>query len=1032
MNLRAILPAVAVLAALLLIALDLPSPLWGEGSGGRGLAGENPLIPDPSPQRGEGRVEDKPIPPKEAPGKMTLPEGFHATLFAGEPDVVQPIAFCFDDRGRLWVAECYSYPKWHADPKQGKDRILIFEDTDGDGRFDKRTVFQDKLSNVSGIQYGFGGVWVCSTPNLIFIPDRNGDDVPDGPPEIVLDGWSLKAGHNVFNSLTWGPDGWLYGCNGILATSYVGRPGTPDKDRVPINCGVWRYHPTKKKFEVVANGTTNPWGLDFDENGEMFITNCVIDHLWHVIPGAHYQRMYGEDLNPNVYKLMPSICDHIHWGGGNWTESRAPSNSGRAGSVSDRNAYQVHSDAGGGHAHVGCMIYLGNNWPAQYRGGVFMCNLHGNRINHDILERNGSTYVARHGRDFMFANDPWFRGLALQYGPDGGVYVSDWSDTGECHNYQVADQTNGRIYKITYGNVNYQQEDLAKLSDLDLLSRLNRENQWHARHAQRLLQERAFAGKLDPSVVERLRKDRHSLPALWTLYSIGGLDEASLLAFFKHDDERMRTWAVRLAVDQSPPAETIAEEIWNLAKSEPSPLVRLHIAAALQRLSAKWRGEIGGLLSLRQPHENDPYLALMIWYGLEPLIKSETKYIVRNLAFADRAPLVREFAARRLAELGCVDVLFVRYFSFEDPLLWRDILRGVQAGLSGKRRVPMPAGWEHAYPVLVVSPLPEVRERALSIAVQFGDERAFATMRKIVPDQTQPVKLREMALKTLLFQQKPDLVPTMHGLLHDDALRSAAIRGLAAFDDKQTPRLLLHGYPKWNADEHSDVIQTLSSRPGYALALLDAVEKQTIPRADVNSYTIRQLQALKSPEVSAKLAKIWGEIRPASAEKTKLMATYKGQLKPDVLKKANLANGRALYQKTCASCHRLFGEGGEIGPDLTGSQRTNLDYILENVLDPSAIVPREYQVTLITTTTGRTLSGIVKKETDAAVTVQTQNELIVLPRSDIESRTATKVSMMPEGLFEQLRLNDVRDLVGYLAGPGAVPLLKESGAAHGH
>src|SRR6516162_4144942 len=430
-------------------------------------------------------AQDAPLPPRVAAMKMTLPDGFKPTLFAGEPDVVQPIAFCFDDRGRLWVAECLSYPNWQSDPKASKDRIVIFEEGEG-GAFSKRTVFADNIQNISGINYGFGGVWVCATPNLLFIPIK--DDKPAAPPEIVLDGWSLKAGHNVFNSLTWGPDGWLYGCNGILATSYVGRPGTPQKDRVAINCGVWRYHPITKKFEAVAHGTTNPWGLDFDEYGEMFVTNCVIDHLWHIVPGGHYQRMYGEDLNPHVYKLMPSICDHIHWGGGSWTSSRAPSN--RAGSVSDGPAkkpganasgsdgYAVHSAAGGGHAHVGCMIYLGDNWPERYRGGVFMCNLHGNRINHDILERNGSTYVARHAKDFMLANDPWFRGLALQYGPDGGVYVSDWTDTGECHNYKVADRTNGRIFKITYGDVKPWKGDLAKLSDLELADGYAHNNEW--------------------------------------------------------------------------------------------------------------------------------------------------------------------------------------------------------------------------------------------------------------------------------------------------------------------------------------------------------------------------------------------------------------------------------------------------------------------------------------------------------------------------------------------------------------------------
>jgi putative heme-binding domain-containing protein len=308
--------------------------------------------------------------------------------------------------------------------------------------------------------------------------------------------------------------------------------------------------------------------------------------------------------------------------------------------------------------------------------------------------------------------------------------------------------------------------------------------------------------------------------------------------------------------------------------------------------------------------------------------------------------------------------------------------------------------------------------------VQFGDERAFTLLRKIVPDRALATRQREDALKTLLFQQKADLVPILHELLQDDALRGPAIRGLAAFDHPQTPTLLLKGYAKWTADEKSDAIQTLASRGAYALALLDALDQKAIPRHDINSFTIRQLQALKQPELSAKLTKVWGEIRPASADKAKLMAKYKAELKPEVLKKANVSNGRALFNKACASCHRLFGEGGDIGPDLTGAQRSNLDYILENVLDPSAIVPREYQVTVVVTTGGRTLSGIVKKESDAALTLQTANDVVVVPKSEIDSRTATKVSMMPDGAFEQMRIEEVRDLVAYLAGPGQVALKK--------
>ena len=380
-----------------------------------------------------------PLPAPEAIERITLPEGFTVSLFAAEPDVVQPIAMTIDHKGRLWVVENYSYPIWLGGPR-GKDRILIFEDADHDGRFDRRTVFYDQGTNFTGIELGFGGVWVCATPNLLFIPDRNGDDRPDGEPVVKLDGWDTKAQHNMFNGLKWGPDGWLWGCNGILSNSRVGKPGTPDQERVAINCGVWRYHPTRAVFEAVAHGTTNPWGLDFDDMGEAFITNCVIPHLFHVVPGAHFQRMYGEDLAPYRYALMETCADHIHWAGGLWTDSREGKGK--------------HGEAGGGHAHVGAMIYLGDNWPDLYRNDVFTCNIHGKRINRDRLERRGSGYVARHEPDFLMANDTWFRGLELKYGPDGAVYMTDWYDTGECHENDAdnAHRENGRIYKISSRN----------------------------------------------------------------------------------------------------------------------------------------------------------------------------------------------------------------------------------------------------------------------------------------------------------------------------------------------------------------------------------------------------------------------------------------------------------------------------------------------------------------------------------------------------------------------------------------------------
>jgi putative membrane-bound dehydrogenase-like protein len=971
-------------------------------------------------------AEDKPLPPREAPLRMTLPDGFRATLFAGEPDVVQPIAFAFDDRGRLWVAECYSYPHWIKDGKEGKDRILIFEDADGDGQFDKRTVFHDKLANVSGLQVGFGGVWLCATPNLLFLPDRDGNDKPDGPPEVLLDGWSLEAKHNVFNGLAWGPDGWLYGCNGITATSRVGKPGTPDKERVPFNCGVWRYHPTRKEFEVVAWGTTNPWGLDWDEHGEMFITNCVIGHLWHVVPGAHFERMYGQDLNPHVYGLIKCCADHLHWAGGHWTSSRG--------------GQGAHGDAGGGHAHAGCMIYLGDNWPSRYRGGVFMCNIHGSRINHDILERKGSSYVARHGRDFLFANDPWFRGLGITYGPDGGVYVSDWCDTGECHNYDEV-HLSGRIYKITYGKPKPFREDLAKLTDAELIRRLRRySDNWQTRHALRLLQERAATGKLSAETIDTLRKelkrpntvDGH-LRCLWAVYAVGGADEKLLLEQLEESHEFVRSWAVRLGLDDGKPSPAFLKKLAERAAKDPSARVRLSLASGLQRLPLEARWPIAAWL-IRHPEDaEDAYLPLMIWYGIEPLVSDNPHKAIEHLLIGSEIPLLRQYVARRLASLPepatdrpspALEELVPLLYGEVPPAWLRDMLRGISEALAGRRRVPMPKRWPYIYPKLSENPLQEVRERALELAVLFGDEKAVGALRRIMTDKKEAPAARQKALQTLVFLQKPELAPLLQEQLADPVVRGPALRGLAAFADEKTPGLILGAFSTFTEEEKSDAVHTLASRPAYALALLDAVERGQVPRTDVSAFTARQMLGLKNKQVTERLEKVWGTIRPASKDKAALMEKYKKQLTPHVLKAANLSNGRLVYARNCAACHRLFDDGIPIGPDLTGSQRANLDYVLENLLDPSAVVPGDYQVTALLTKNGRLLTGIIKQETDKAVTVQTQNESVLVPKDEIETREKSAVSMMPEGLLDKLTTEEVRDLIAYLAGPNQVPLLR--------
>lgn len=581
-----------------------------------------------------------PLPPAEAARTMVMPPGFNVMLFAGEPDVVQPVSFCLDGRGRLWVAEAINYPERTNGPN---DRIVIFEDTNGDGRFDKRTLFYDQLNYVTGIEVGFGGVWVMSPPNFVFIPDRNGDDKPDSEAQVLLDGIGIKESrHNLANGFTWGPDGWLYGGHGRTSPSDVGKPGTPAAQRIHFDGGVYRYHPTRHVFEPYADGTTNPWGVDFDDLGEPFISNCVNPHIYHVIQGAHYEPWRDRASSLHAYDRIRTIADHLHWGDGKGGDTKR-------GDLPDLRT------GGGGHAHVGMMIYLGDNWPDKYRNGAFMFNVHGHRLNHDALARSGSGYKASHEPDFLVAQDPWFMGITVRYGPDGGVFMSDWSDTGECHSYRNTQRGTGRIYKVTFGKPEVRPVNVAQAGDPALFAMHLHKNDWFVRNARRVAQERAAAGRDLTALREPLlgvltdhADVTRRLRALWTLHVTGGLAEDRLLKLLADDSEHLRTWAVRLLCEARRPSAKALQCFTELAARDPSPKVRLQLASALQRLPPADRWAIVEALAAHPEDATDANLPLMIWYGFEPLVKTDVPRALK-LASQSKLPLLRQFTARRAA-----------------------------------------------------------------------------------------------------------------------------------------------------------------------------------------------------------------------------------------------------------------------------------------------------------------------------------------------------------------------------------------------
>lgn len=586
--------------------------------------------------------------PAEALKAIAVPKGFRVQLAAAEPMVQQPIDMAWDTRGRLWVAECYTYAERETNfEKKLKDRIIILEDTNHDGVFDKRKIFWDGASQLTSIELGFGGVWAACAPNILFLADRNGDDQPDGEPEVILDGFDTdKVRHNIVNGLRWGPDGWLYGRHGILGPgSKVGRPGTPEAKRTHIQCGIWRYHPTRKNFEVVCHGTTNPWGHDWDEHGQLFFINTVIGHLWHAVPGARYQRMYGNHFDKHLYELIQQTADHYHFDVGKekWSDLK------KTGMTSGTDA------AGGGHAHTGMMIYLGDNWPAEYRGNVFTLNLHGLRMNQESLHRQGAGYVGKHAADFMSTSDKWFRGIELSYAPDGSVYVLDWSDIGECHDNDGIHRTSGRIYRISYGKTEAAKVDLTEWSNDDLAESVGSPNEWYSRQARQLIQQRAAAGQdLTKATLKLMNTYRltSSIPtalrAMWTLNAIGSADEDWLLEQSNDEREHIRTWAIKLLCDQEALSKKTQKRFIEMGGQDKAGLVQLQLASALQQLPLEDRWPLANALVSQDTFAKDPVFPLLVWYGINPAV-TENRNAALKLVAQCKIPKVRQFIARRLA-----------------------------------------------------------------------------------------------------------------------------------------------------------------------------------------------------------------------------------------------------------------------------------------------------------------------------------------------------------------------------------------------
>ena len=1018
--------------------------------------------------------------PAEALKSMQLPGGFKAELIAAEPDLVQPMAFTFDERGRIWVVEGNSYPQ-PREVGQGQDRIKILEDQDGDGTFETKKIFCEGLNLVSGIELGFGGVWVGAAPYLMFIPDKDHDDRADqsdasdksdlsdkGFPQVpglkftayaLLDGWGTQDTHETLNSFIWGPDGWLYGCHGVFTHSRVGKPGMPDDQREPINAGVWRYHPVRHEFEVFAHGTSNPWGLDYDQHGEWFVTACVIPHLYHIVPGGRYQRQAGQHFNAHTYEDIKTIADHAHYAGNPRPDVTFDKTTGAGVMNNDTNAL------GGGHAHCGLAIYQSSLFPPTYRNQLLFGNLHGHRLVANYTDPHASTYIGKHAADFLRANDMHFIPVTQKVGPDGALYVSDWSDQQICHRGSGAvehwDRSNGRLYRISYDGWKPWKGDLAKESD-EALAKLavQTENEWESRMARRVLMEKVsqLSGQaanlqdtIDPLLTvfgDAFTNDGVSttqkLRALWAVRLVDVLNSTSLMVSRDATEPTVRAQAIRCFSEkhwlQPPPANIdeqkntdsfFAHTLESALGTAMDPIVRRELASALQRLPQGQRKDLATALLKHGEDKDDPMIPLLIWYGIEPVVAADPA-VGMQLAKVSKMPKVTGFIYRRLSsdDAGRTSLLKLAAET-PDAVLKLDLLNALVMAARNGHPITKPDGWDalrQKVASALAEPHPDAAKAAatlLELEASMGIETALATYRDLLASASARTSERENALNVLLQAKDASTAKTLLQLIQNDApasLRRKAIQALASLKDTETPKILGAALPKLSANELPDAVNTLASTKEGAKALLKAVEAKTVPATALSPFLVRQLTAFDDAEINALIKSAWGDVNAPKADLAERTKKYRDLLTPAKLAKGDLAKGKMLYTATCGQCHKLFGEGQNVGPDITGSNRADLNYLLENVLDPNAVIGKAYQLNLFTMKDGRVMSGVIKEENPAAVKIAMMGGVeFTLSQADIAKREVSKLSTMPEGLFDALQPEMVVDLVKYLQSGSVVP-----------
>jgi len=948
------------------------------------------------PRRQQG-VPGPPLSPEQAVAKMTVPSGFSVEVVAAEPDIVNPVAMTFDEKGRIWVTESFEYPRFEPGP--GRDRIKVLEDTDQDGKIDKVTIFAEGLNIPSGIAVGYGGVWVANAPDILFLQDTDGDLKADKR-EVVVTGFGRTDTHELPNSLTWGPDGYLYGLNGVFNHSHVKHRGEEFK----FTCAMFRIDPRTREFELFCEGTSNPWGIAFDPNGQAFVSACVIDHLWHLTETGYYHRQ-GGPYPEHTWKIG-SIVNHKH---------------------------QMA-------AYCGIEYFDSDAYPQEYRDCLYMGNIHGGCVNVDVLQRDGSTYFAKPRPDFVTANDIWHMPVAQKTGPDGCLYVLDWYDRYHCYQDARArpgdvDRLKGRLYRVRYENTPRAQPfDLTKESDDQLIARLASPNRFYRDQAQRVLSERASTDaipKLEAVVLDESASQKTRLHALWALIGARQLREAFTLTLLSHDHPQLRRWAVRYQGTIASDNPQIAQRVGDLA-DDVSPDVRLQVAILAPQVD--YLPTVPTLLEVLHHSPKDKLIPHIVWQNLHPQLEHQTP---EYLTLMQQAPYAQSEAALSLLPRAAGRILSTPGLPVEHvaslvkllasqpgqakqlaACLERIAAQTQSRELTGERLAQLKSELAESLSQVIQAGVKHPGYyHAANLALAWNDSQAMKIVPQVFASANQPTDRRVAALDAMLSAGHPQATDMVTRYLQSSSQDrdeiGRVIQTLGKSDSQVIATLLLEQLETLSAENRPKAIEVLLQRPAWTLMLLSQIESGKLPKDILSVNQLQRLVSTSSSEVGERIAAIYGTIRSGrDPSRTFIVAKMRRLVTSG---EGDPHRGIEVYNKLCGQCHKLHGKGQEVGPEITVNGRGNLEQLLSNVFDPSLVIGKDYQAVNVLTVDGRVLSGLLVEDSPSRVVLKLQGgKLETIARDDVDAMKTSDTSLMPEGIEKQLSQEEILDLFAYL------------------